>query len=316
MPTWLRPVFLVNAIIATLLAGCAPPAESTDAPRSQTSAAATTIYVVNYPLQYFAERIAGDQLRVEFPAPPTVDPAAWMPSAETIAEYQQAGLILLHGGTYAKWTATTSLPQSRVITTLPPSADHFPHIDGAIKHAHGPRGALTRARTATITWLDPTLAVAQANAIRAALVEKFPAKEAAFEEGFASLRADLMSLDEHFAGLVAEKQERPIYVSRPVFHHWIRRHQLNGKSLDWAHDTPLSAAEFQEFAALHAAHQGKWMIWDGAPHPDTVDQLQSLGIDSVVFQICNNVPAAGDYLAVMRENAKALSRVFADEPRR
>ena len=33
------------------------------------------IYTVNYPLAYFAERIAGDQAKVVFPAPPGVDPA-------------------------------------------------------------------------------------------------------------------------------------------------------------------------------------------------------------------------------------------------
>ena len=37
-----------------------------------------TVYVVNYPLQYFAERIAGEHARVVFPAPPDEDPALWM----------------------------------------------------------------------------------------------------------------------------------------------------------------------------------------------------------------------------------------------
>ena len=56
-----------------------------------------TVYVVNYPLQYFAERIAGDQATVVFPAPPDEDPAFWTPDVSTIAGYQQADLILLNG---------------------------------------------------------------------------------------------------------------------------------------------------------------------------------------------------------------------------
>ena len=56
-----------------------------------------SVYTVNYPLAYFAERIAGDQARVVFPAPSDVDPAFWQPDRETIRTYQQADLILLNG---------------------------------------------------------------------------------------------------------------------------------------------------------------------------------------------------------------------------
>ena len=51
-----------------------------------------TIYTVNYPLAYFAERIGSEQVEVVFPAPADVDPAFWMPDKATIAAYQQAYL--------------------------------------------------------------------------------------------------------------------------------------------------------------------------------------------------------------------------------
>jgi zinc transport system substrate-binding protein len=65
------------------------------------SAETLTAYVVNYPLKYFAERIAGDHAKVVFPAPSEGDPAYWMPDAETVAAYQKADLILLNGANYA-----------------------------------------------------------------------------------------------------------------------------------------------------------------------------------------------------------------------
>ena len=43
-----------------------------------------TVYTVNYPLQYLAQRIAGEHAEVVFPAPGDVDPAFWQPSAEDI----------------------------------------------------------------------------------------------------------------------------------------------------------------------------------------------------------------------------------------
>jgi ABC-type Zn uptake system ZnuABC Zn-binding protein ZnuA len=70
------------------------------------SAAAGTlkVYVVNYPLQCFAERIGAGHVNVVFPAPADVDPAYWMPDAKTISDYQQADLILVNGANYAQWS--------------------------------------------------------------------------------------------------------------------------------------------------------------------------------------------------------------------
>jgi len=46
--------------------------------------APVSVYVVNYPLQYFAERIDGPDVRVVFPAPADGDPAFWKPSPEQL----------------------------------------------------------------------------------------------------------------------------------------------------------------------------------------------------------------------------------------
>ena len=76
-----------------------------------------TIYTVNYPLQYFAQRIAGEHAQVIFPGPADEDPAFWIPGTETIQRYQQADLILLNGAGYARWTKRVSLPRLRSVDT-------------------------------------------------------------------------------------------------------------------------------------------------------------------------------------------------------
>jgi zinc transport system substrate-binding protein len=73
---------------------------------------------VNYPLKYFAERIGGDHVRVEFPAPADVDPAYWNPALAGISAFQKADLILLNGAGYAKWIAKVSLPRSKIVDKL------------------------------------------------------------------------------------------------------------------------------------------------------------------------------------------------------
>ena len=42
----------------------------------------------------------------------------------------------------------------------------------------------------------------------------------------------------------------------------------------------------------------------------SVATLKSIGIDSLVFDPCGNVPDEGDFLRVMRQNVKNLKRAF------
>jgi zinc transport system substrate-binding protein len=153
------------------------------------------IYTVNYPLAYFAERIAGDLAEVTFPAPRGVDPAFWMPNAETIAAYQTADLILLNGADYAKWTSKVSLPRSRLVDTSHGLRDaYIREVDG-ISHSHGPGGEHAHGGLAFTTWLDLSQAAQQAEAIARALARKRPDSKQRIDRNLQSLREDLLALD-------------------------------------------------------------------------------------------------------------------------
>ena len=71
-------------------------------------------------------------------------------------------------------------------------------------------------------------------------------------------------------------------------------------------------AQWSELEALLANHPAKWMIWEGEPLPESVERLQDLGIESVVFDPAGNVPEAGDFLAVMQTNVDNLQSVFVE----
>jgi zinc transport system substrate-binding protein len=57
-------------------------------------------------------------------------------------------------------------------------------------------------------------------------------------------------------------------------------------------------------------HSAKWMIWEGEPVQASVDKLKTLGIDSLVFDPCGNVPQQGDFLTIMRQNVENLKPAF------
>lgn len=280
-----------------LLAACGDPAP-TGRPGPITP---PTVYVVNYPLRYFAERIGGGEVRVVFPVIEG-DPAFWKPDGDAVAAFQKADLILLNGAEYAKWTAHASLPDSKCVDTSRAFEKDYIRIAGVRKHAHGPTGAHEHGGTAFTTWLDPTQAVAQARAIRDAFSRLRPGSD--FEPRYAALRDDLLELSRR---LEAAVPHGPGVASHPVYQYLARRYGMNIESVHWEPDESPGAEGWAELEAILKEHPARWMLWEATPLEETTRRLRELGLESVVFDPCGNTPDAGDFLTVMNQNVTALA---------
>ncbi len=270
------------------------------------------VYVVDYPLKYFAQRIGGELIRVEFSAPADVNPAYWTPDPEDVVAYQRADIILLNGADYAGWVGIASLPASRMVNTSQGFADRYIHIEGAPTHSHGLEGEHSHGQTAFATWLDPALAVMQAEAIKASLTAASPENEASFTAGFESLRQDLMTIDESVANALAEVGDEPLLVSHPVYQYLARRYGLNLESVHFEPDEFPDEGAWGQLQGLLQEHPARWMVWEGDPLPAIVARLEEPGVRSVVFEPCANAPDAGDYLSVMRANIRNLEEAFGE----
>lgn len=270
-----------------------------------------TIYTVNYPLAYIAERLTGDLAVVRFPAPPDVDPAFWMPDAEAIASYQRADLILLNGAGYAKWLERASLPRSRLVDTSRAFADKYIEGPAAVTHSHGPGGEHSHGGTAFTTWLDLSQAAQQADAVAQAVTRKRPDAKDQIERNLVALKGDLLSLDARLAKIAGSDPGRPLMASHPVYQYLARRYGLNLRSVLWEPDTVPRKEQWVEFERILSEHPAKWMLWEGEPLKENVERLRALGVQSVVFDPCANRPGAGDFMSVMERNISDLQEVFA-----
>ena len=266
------------------------------------------VYVVNYPLQYFAERIGGGHVAVTFPAPADDDPAYWIPDIATIAAYQQADLILLNGAGYARWVRKVSLPRSRIIDTSRKFADQYITTADAVTHSHGPEGEHAHESLAFTTWIDFGLAARQAEAICAAFIRKLPQQRQTFEQNLAALRTDLMALDTAMREIVGQDPARPMVASHPVYDYLARAYGMNIKSVHWEPDEIPNASQWLELQRILEDHPSAWMIWEGQPSTDTTAKLKTMGIGSIVFNPCGNVPDKGDFLSMMRQNLENLAK--------
>lgn len=268
------------------------------------------VYTTNYPLAYFAQRIAGEAADVRFPGPPGIDPAYWEPEPSVIEAYQQADLVLLNGAGYEKWVERATLVASRLVNTSAAfEADYIPLKD-AITHSHGPEGQHTHAGFAFTTWLDPHLAQRQAEAIREALARLMPERAAEFEHNLRALAADLAGLDRELRRITAGR--RPLLASHPVYQYLERRYGLDLVSFHWEPDQMPAAGEWRRLERLLKRRPARLMLWEAEPLDEISKRLAAHGVKVVVFDVCANRPARGDYLALMRENLALLESALAD----
>ena len=266
------------------------------------------VYTVNYPLQYFAQRIAGDHADVIFPAPADGDPAFWQPSIDIIAAYQQADLILLNGADYAKWINRAALPRRKLVDTSAGFSDHYIHVTAGATHSHGPGGDHSHAGTAFTTWLDFNQAAGQARAIADAMIRERPIWQKDFSRNLAALEADLQTLDQQLQSMVAAQPDQSLLASHPVYQYLAARYDLDIRSVTWEPDEAPLEMQWVELAAMRADHPASIMLWEAEPLEATRSRLEKEGIRVVVFSQCGNRPGGGtDFMMVMRENIEALS---------
>jgi len=298
---------VIGALVALVacepdpLNGSAPPVAL--GPGASGADERVSVYTVNYPLQYFAQRIGGELVDVSFPAPQGVDPADWIPDIDTVADFQQADVILLNGAGYARWLRRMSLPAAPQVDTSAAFAERLLDVEQSVVHTHGPKGEHAHDNLAFTVWLNPELAKEQATAVRDALARKLPDSAETLDSNLAGLVSDLAALDLELREIFARLGDRPLAYSHPVYQYLDQRYALDGKSVHWEPDVEPTEDELNALAEL----AGGVMLWEAAPLPATRARLQAMGITFVVFDPCAGTPETGDYLAVMSRNISALA---------
>ena len=294
---------IVLPLLSLFLVGCGEKKQTTE----DSGGGKPTIATVNYPLAYFAERLAGDFATVVFDAPADEDPAFWKPSDEEIARFQDADLILLNGASYAKWTSTTTLPFSTTVDTSASFEVDLIEVVSTVKHKHGKGDDHSHSGTAFTTWMDFKQAGAQASAAANAIIEDWPAKKESVMNNLRALQDDLKSLDSAMSAATAKLKDAPLIASHPVYQYWERAYGLKVPSLLWEPEIELNDEAMADLKKIQDANPGaQFFVWEGDPLPAHLEQLKAAGLTCVVVSPCGNRPEKGDFLSVMQNNIAAL----------
>jgi len=292
---------LLLPLVLSFLTACAEKPESAPDAAVDGGSNGITVLTTCYPMQYFAERIAGEHLDVQFPLPDGADPILWQPDSASILRFQAADLIVINGAHYEKWVTTVSLPENRVIDASRSFEQDLIRYETSTSHRHGPEGEHTHSGIDGHTWLDPINAKVQAATIRQAFAKKWPAHAESFERNLQALIADLDALDEQLKGI---EISRPLLASQPAYGYLARRYGWQVTNLELDPET-LPGKD-----AIPADSPAKIILWQSRPR-DVVSALleKQYGIEGIVFSPAER-KSDQDYLATMRANIEALRSEF------
>ncbi|NRB01383.1 MAG: metal ABC transporter substrate-binding protein [Rhodobacteraceae bacterium] len=264
------------------------------------------VVAVNQALQSFAEQLLGDAADVVFLVPEGVDPSFWRPSIADISAVQSADLILLNGAGFATWVDRVSLPRSRVVNTSKSIEDQFIYTE-TITHSHGDGGEHSHEGVASYTWLDPMLAIAQAEAIAAAVIARDLAPAEDVETRLDRLRSDLTDLDKTSQDALSGLEGVAIIATHPRYQYFARRYGLMIASLEWDAGATPSAEDLADLKAHLAQNDARVLLWEAHPSQEATALTEALGLNNVVFEPWASAGSQNSFIEAYKRAVLELS---------
>jgi zinc transport system substrate-binding protein len=337
-------VFGASVLAAFVLGGCQ------EAAKPVAPAPARPLIIASFfTLADFARQIAGDRAEVVSLVPAGVESHDWEPSPRDVTRVEKATVFIYNGSGFdpgAERLAKTSVPASTVVVEatagLPLVRADLPGHDKAHdKEAHGDKhadkkhghdkkhdddkkhGEKTGGGTANTAkaeseqdphvWLDPTLAVAQVEAIRAGLAKANPANADHYASNAKSYAARLTALHEAFTTGLAQCKRREIVVSHAAFTYLADRYKLlQIPVMGLAPQAEPSPAELARVVRLVRRLKANVIFFETLVSPRLAETLaaevgaKTLVLNPVEGLTAEEEKAGKDYVALMQDNLANL----------
>jgi len=282
-----RPLLLAGALalVAPLLAACG--GADADAGKG------TTVVTSFYPLQYVAQRVAGDRADVTNLTQPGKEPHDLELEFRQTAAVADADVLLYERGFQA--AVDDAVDQSDPAHVV--DAAQAAHLAGDDPHF----------------WLDPTKLSQVAGAFEQQLAAADPAHRAEYARNLRHLQSDLATLDRDFTAGLAHCAISTIVVSHDAFGYLGRRYGLEVVGINGlSPDAEPSPAHIRALQDLIRSDKITTVFSEELGSPKFADSLAGdLGIRAAVLdpiEGLSDATADQDYLSLMRSNLAALEK--------
>jgi zinc transport system substrate-binding protein len=306
-----RTLLPATAALALSLSGCGA-LTSDDASGSGGSNGSNTVVAGLYPLQYVAQRVAGDAFEVENLTQPGGEPHDLELGIGQTAALSDAALLVYVDSLQPavdeaadEVSGTEVLDAATVVDLAPFEDEHSDEAQGEDDHSGHDHGELD-----PHFWHDPLRMADLGDAVAERLAEIDPDEAESFEERAAELRSDLEALDEEYSTGLAGCEVRTVVTNHDAFGYLegydLELASINGISPD-AEPTPAALAELQDLID----ETGITTVFsETLVSPQAAEVLASdAGVDTAVLDTIEGLTddtADEDYLSLMRSNLATL----------
>ncbi len=330
-------LFLLMLCLAGMaLIGCArrpaaAPAEPV-APAAPAAPAAPSIkvYTTFYPLYDFAGKIGGERAEVAKLIPPGADPHDWEPDPGTLSGLQAADVLLYNGLGLEPWLdkviaalGATELTSVNTTEGIEPLRGYVDAHAKEEKDAHGPEEEEKKKQKAAgelpdpHVWLDPLLALKQAERILEAFVAADPDNEQYYRDNFAALKSQFEQLNAEYREALQGKVRDKFIVTHLSFAYLAERYGL--KQVGIAGLSPQAEPTARELAGLVKLVREygiRYIFQEPLVSPRLAQVLASetgagiLELNPLEGLLPEEIAAGENYFSVMRKNLAQLQRAL------
>ncbi|AUJ25282.1 metal ABC transporter solute-binding protein, Zn/Mn family [Virgibacillus dokdonensis] len=272
-----------------------------------------TLFTTVYPLQYFAEQIAGDEAIVESILPPGSNPHNYEPSSKEIVQIAEADAFIYNGAglePYAKQISDTIQSEDIKIVEASKGIDFIEHAhehgeedshahdhegdaeesnhehesDEGSNHAHEGEDDHTdedehaghdHGDKDPHVWLDPIRSIQLAEKIKDVLVELQPDSKETFNRNFSELKGKLENLDKAFRDKLQDLPGNEIIVSHAAYGYW--EHSYHLKQIPISGLSPTnepSQKELKNIVETAENHGLKYVFFEQNVTPKVADVVR------------------------------------------
>jgi zinc transport system substrate-binding protein len=288
------------------LAGCAAAGPTSRVPGT------ITVVASFYPLQYVAERVGGDSVRVSSLTPAGAEPHDLELSLKQTRIVGDADLVVYLSGFQPAVDAAIAARAPRHVLDAAATAGLVTFASEGAVGTTGGSAQASNAATGPLDphfWLDPTRLPRLADAVGAQLAQLAPANAASYQSRAAAASAELMALDGDYSQGLQTCQRREVVTAHAAFGYLADRYHLQQVGIAGLEpDAQPSGARLRQVSDIVRQTHVTTIFFERLVSPKVAETLATdLGIASAVLDPIEGLSdPASDYRGIMRQNLTTL----------
>ncbi|WP_020060974.1 metal ABC transporter substrate-binding protein [Bacillus sp. 123MFChir2] len=272
-----------------------------------------SVYTTIFPLADFAKKIGGDYVEVTAIYPPGADSHTYEPSQKQTVQVAKSDLFVYNGAELEPFAEKMEKAlKNENVKVVNASKSIELRASTEDEHEEGHKEEHHHDEDPHV-FLDPTLAMKQAEAIKNALVELQPEHKEEFEKNFAALQTKFTSLDNQFKEVVDHAKTKEILVSHAAYGYWEQRYGLKQIPVAGisASDEP-SQKTLASITTTAKEHGLKYILFETFSTPKVAEVIQKetgtkiLRLNHLATISDDDAKKNKDYFTLMEENINTL----------